>query len=277
LVQKLKVFFDNFRKNRWVYNVESPRRIYLAPLRVSGLFSTYFRGFASKFILMSATIGDSAEFVSELGLEEDQTSCIEVESDFDPAASPIVYIPVGKMSMANIEQTLPKVAAAVDSILKTHKKEKGIIHSVTYRIADYIYRNTTESSKKRMLYSRAEVWRKSNHDVYLDHCSTDEPTVLLSPSMHEGISLDGDLSRFQIIAKLPFLSLDNFRTSVKARISGKWYLHKMAVNLMQASGRSTRSKDDYSITYVLDQSFKYFFRRMEYDVPDWFALRVQMK
>jgi Rad3-related DNA helicase len=83
------------------------------------------------------------------------------------------------------------------------------------------------------------------------------------------------MARFQIIVKLPFLSLADARIKKKAEMFPDWYLMQMWVEVMQASGRATRNEDDYSTTYILDASFEYFYDKAKKSLPGWFKERLQ--
>jgi Rad3-related DNA helicase len=114
----------------------------------------------------------------------------------------------------------------------------------------------------------------NNQDLMKMHASTSKPTVLISPSMHTGVDLYDDLSRFQIIVKLPFLSLGDGRIKIKSDLDGDWYINQMFLTVLQSSGRSIRSENDWAETYILDASFKYFFDRYKKNLPKWFKDRV---
>ncbi len=96
---------------------------------------------------------------------------------------------------------------------------------------------------------------KDNREERLDEFkNSPEPKVLVSPSMNEGVDLPGDLCRFQIIYKLPYISLDE---RVRLRTYAyedhdKWYLYKMLTKLIQTYGRGIRFEEDYCKTYILD-------------------------
>ena len=103
------------------------------------------------------------------------------------------------MSAAEIDNTLPKLAKAVKSILEQHKNEKGIIHAHSYKIAHYLRRSIKSS--------RILIHDSSNRDEILrKHVNSKKPTVLLSPSMTEGVDLSDEASRFQVICKVPYPS-----------------------------------------------------------------------
>ncbi len=52
----------------------------------------------------------------------------------------------------------------------------------------------------------------------------------------------------------------------------KWYIWQIALRLVQACGRSIRSKHDWAITYVLDSNFDGFVRGGK-SLVGWTTLR----
>jgi Rad3-related DNA helicase len=92
----------------------------------------------------------------------------------------------------------------------------------------------------------------SNEYIIKQHEESEEDTILVSPSLDTGISLDDDLGRFQIIVKAPFLPLGSKRVKKIFDTNKKYYGMKMLDTLVQMCGRCTRSKDDYSSTYIVD-------------------------
>jgi Rad3-related DNA helicase len=115
--------------------------------------------------------------------------------------------------------------------------------------------------------------RKHNIELVDIHANGNN-TVLLSPSMQEGVDLYDELARFQIILKMPWTSLEDFRTSVKSEFEPDWYSNLMWNDIMQSSGRATRHADDYSTTYILDASFVWFYDKWKHRLPVWFKKRI---
>src|SRR5215831_1450918 len=66
------------------------------------------------------------------------------------------------------------------------------------------------------------------------------------------------LSRFQVITKVPYPSLGDSWIDEKRKRSEQWYSWQTGLRLVQAYGRSVRSKDDWAATYVLDSAFGNF-------------------
>jgi len=85
--------------------------------------------------------------------------------------------------------------------------------------------------------------------------------VLLSPSMTEGVDLMGDLSRFQILCKVPFPYLGDKLVRKKMNKWKWWYDLQTAKTVIQSVGRSVRSETDTAVTYILDGSWENFFAK----------------
>ncbi len=83
--------------------------------------------------------------------------------------------------------------------------------------------------------------------------------VFVSPSSIRGVDLPDDLCRFIIIAKAPFQSLADKLVSARVYGSGLgafWYRAICAQDIVQASGRGVRHKEDYCTTYLLDKQME---------------------
>lgn len=288
VLMPLKMFnedYDTFGLgviDRWVidYNSET-KEVYIAPLYAGQVFKYIMEPRAEKFVFMSATIGDKTEFCKELGIPLEQTLFVETDTPFPAEKSLIKAIPLLKMGRADIENTMEHIGEVVDQVLMTHEGEKGIIHCSTYKIQERIYCDVEPENRERLLcrdmkvLSEGSKVRLNNEKLLNLHMMSKDNTVLLSPSMNEGVSLDDDLSRFQVITKMPWLSLGNPRIKKKTSLNGDWYANHMWNTIMQAAGRSTRSETDESVTYILDSSFKYFFEQWKNRLPKWFTTRIR--
>jgi len=100
--------------------------------------------------------------------------------------------------------------------------------------------------------------------------SSKKPTVLLSPSMTEGVDLKGDASRFQVICKIPYPSLGDKIVRKRMNKWKWWYPLQTSKTIIQAIGRSVRSSDDFAVTYILDSDWERFFSRNENMFPQSF-------
>lgn len=224
---------------------------------------------ASKVLLTSATVLDFRTFMRNLGIADSDAECIAVDSDFPVENRPIFFRPVGDMRYQDIDETLPKMVVAVEQLIRKHATKKGIVHTNSYKINRFMvnYLMATDQSHRIITHDNAKGAREA---AIARHLASPEPTVLISPSMTEGLDLKEDLSRFCIICKVPYPALDPY---VRARMQRdpEWYQWQTSLKLVQATGRSVRSKTDKAITYILDAGFAKFIRANNRKMPQYWV------
>lgn len=268
-VSKLSHFVEKYDAETWLYEFESsPRdgkgsRFYFKPIDVSSYAESLLFRLGSKVLLMSATILNHDAFRESLGISPENSSCIRVSSPFPTENRPIIYAPVGYMSKAHIDKTLPNLIEAIKSIIQEHKGEKGIIHTHSYYIANRI--------KNSIRSSRLLIHDSNTRDKILDkHTKSKSPTVLISPSMTEGVDLKGEISRFQIVCKVPYPFLGDKLVRKRMNRWEWWYPLQTAKTVVQSVGRSVRSKDDHAVTYILDSNWSGFYAKNKSYFPEDF-------
>lgn len=253
---------DNFLKlwsdDNWVLNIIEPesarvlRKFEFKPVDVGPYSDEMLFKYGKNIIMLSATIVNKDVFCETLGINKNDVAFLSIDSPFPIDNRPIYYTPVGNMSQASIEQTLPKMVEMIKLIIEQHKKDKGIIHAHTFRIADYIRKNI---KSKRLL-----VHDNLNRDEMIKkHMESSTPTILVSPSLSEGIDLKDDLSRFQILCKLPYPYLGDKLVKKRMTKNTLWYPFQTAKTIVQGVGRSIRNESDYANTYILDGNWDKFF------------------
>jgi ATP-dependent DNA helicase DinG len=254
------------------YHVE---RVELKPLNVAPYCQPVFEK-GSKNLIMSATILNDKAFCRSVGLNHDEAKFVHVGSDFPLENRPIYPLNIEYLNYGNLHsvETMSKISRAVDNLMSTHKNDKGIIHTTSYDQLAFIQNNISKENARRLLVTDPEIQRD---EVILQHTSTSKPTVLISPSLHTGLDLKDELSRFQIIAKVPYPNKSDRWTDAKRKADEEWYYWQTALRLVQAYGRSVRSKEDWAKTYVLDSAFGYFIRKNRTVLPTWFVQAVKGK
>lgn len=216
-------------------------------------------------VMMSATIVDHKKEMEALGIKE--YAYIDVESSFDPNKSPIYCLPHYPLSYKTKKQNLPKILDYVEKIVEHHSGEKGIIHTHSFDITQAI---------KNRLFGKRFLYREEgtkNEEIVIQHSIRKDDTVLISPSLTMGLDLKGDLGKWQIIIKLPYPSLANKRIKKFFNEYPNWYQRQMLKQLVQASGRCTRSKLDESVTYILDGNIIYTLQNNKRNLPSHFLDR----
>jgi|TARA_R110000824_G_scaffold60050_6_gene160871 ATP-dependent DNA helicase DinG len=253
--QKVLTFIALYDKDNWVMTEipaeeKSSRKVEFKPIDISPYAEDYMFKMGQYVLLMSATIVDIDKFSKMSGVEKYES--LRLPCPFPLENRPILYSGIGKMSANEINSTLPRLTTAVKEILKEHKNEKGIIHCHSYKIAWHL--------KKNIRNSRLLIHDSTNRDEILrKHTKSREPTVILSPSMTEGVDLKEDLSRFQVICKVPFPYLGDKLVRKKMNKWSWWYDLQTAKTVIQAAGRSVRSETDTAVTYILDASWERFY------------------
>ncbi len=104
---------------------------------------------------------------------------------------------------------------------------------------------------------------------------SDEPTVLVSPSMCYGVDLKDELGRFQVIMKLPYIPWNDKRAQCIRETDEKWYTLQMLSSLIQACGRTTRGEVDHSTTYIMDSNFLRIRELFYTELPVYFRKRCE--
>lgn len=237
------------------------------PVRVASFAEPLLFGFAERTLMLSATILDPPTYLRSLGITTDQAAIIQVESDFPPENRPIVVRPAARLTRHHLEQDLPKLAQQVSELLKQHPDDKGLIHAHSYKIASYLYKALPKAQRERVVLH----WDSNGRDEALEkHIASPYPTVLLTPSMTEGIDLYDELSRWQVICKIPYPYLGDPQVARRKDLDPAWYDWRTCLTVVQAYGRSVRSRDDFAVTYVLDADFPAFVKRQQRRLPGWF-------
>lgn len=242
------------------------KKIKFTPLKVDKL-SKYLFDNADHVVLLSATIIDPASFCRTLGIID--YNYIEVESKFDPSKSPIYILAKQRINFQNLKSLLPTICKQIEGILEEHSLHKGIIHTHTQYIADYIRENVKSD---RLLCREAGV---KNEDILDQHMNSKKPTVLVSPSMTYGVDLKGDLANFQILLKAPWLPTKESRIEKMMKLDTSWYANKMLCTLVQACGRGVRGESDECPTYILDGGIFDAIAKNKRKLPKYFLDRLQ--
>ena len=251
-------------------------RVELKPLDVSTYCKSLFEK-CSKILIMSATILNHNAFCRNVGLNADEVKFIQIPSDFPSEHRPIIPLNIIYLNYNNLQSSGVKLAIAktVDNLMTLHKNHKGIIHTTSYEQLNFIKEAISETNARRLLITDPEIQRD---EVIFEHTNNiTKPTVLISPSLHTGLDLKDELSRFQIITKVPYPNKSDRWTNAKRVVDSEWYYWQTALKLIQAYGRSVRSKDDWARTYILDSAFGYFVKKNKAILPSWFIQAIKGK
>jgi Rad3-related DNA helicase len=227
----------------------------------------------NKFALLSATILNKEAFCRQVGLNPANVALVDVGHTFPVENRPLYDVTQGKMTYEHRDETLPGIARTVVRLMQKHRGEKGIIHAHSYAIQERLADRLEEFG----VGDRIRTHDKENRDAQLEAWkATDGEEVFLSVKMEEALDLKGDLARWQVLCKAPFLNTSDSRVAHRLE-EGQWawYYRTALRTVIQACGRVVRSPDDYGATYLADSSLLQLFDRAESDTPPWFAEQVQ--
>lgn len=257
-LEKKFIFLKKYYNSGWIVDY-SKNLVSFKPLYVKSfsfmLFNHVYKH-DSKILLMSATT-NKLLLRKTLNIPDGDYEYIEMASTFSPKrrALHIEQIANMKYNGADNKINYEKITNRIDEIIEKHDGEKGLIHTVSSDIAKYIYEH---SFFRDIMIEAKGSNRINNLNKFIDG---DVHRILLSPSFERGVNLPYDLCRFQVITKIPYLSIGDLQTRIKAGKDKEWYLMETVNRLIQAYGRGMRSEDDFCTTYLLDSRFPKFINR----------------
>lgn len=250
--------------DNWVLD-DGPKRTELKPLSVSGIMHRLLWSWGGTVVVSSATMPDG--LFSDIGIPPSQVERIEVPSTFPVENRPVVVgRDVGKMTEDDRDKTIPKMADAIADIAGEHAGDKGIVHCRSYEIMQSLVDECPLPSKDVVVQDR------DDREGSLESWRAGDSQVFFSVSMDEGIDLEYDQCRFQVLAKALYKHMGD--TRVRRRVFGDdawpWYQRQAAIQIQQAYGRGVRARDDECTFYVLDTSAVELIERNEHMFEGWF-------
>jgi len=227
----------------------------------------------NKFALLSATILNKDAFCRKMGLSSSDVAMVKVPHTFPVENRPLYDVTQGKMTLQEREETLPKIARIIVRIMQKHSDSKGLIHCHSYdiqeklasKLSEYGVSNRVRTHEKEDRDAKLAEWKASNGN-----------DIFLSVKMEEALDLSGDLARWQVICKAPYLNAGD--SAVEARLEDgrwNWYYRNALETVIQACGRIIRTPEDYGATYLADSSLLDVFESAEHDMPPWFEAQVE--
>ena len=204
-------------------------------------------------VMTSATIGSKSTICENFGTNN--IEFINIPSTFDFNNCPVYVNPRNKLNYANKTKSLPNILKQVEQILDGYNSVHGIIQTGNYEVMNYVINNIKEKYKKRLLYYNNTTEKREILEIFKNNTNS----VLIGPSLFEGIDLPDDLCRFIIIMKVPYPCLGDELVQRKIELFPTWYNSQTSNYIIQGIGRGVRNKTDWSHTYILDGCFSYLY------------------
>jgi Rad3-related DNA helicase len=238
--------------------IPANKEITVKPIFVKEMFKELENSMFQLF--MSATC-DKETICDTLSINPNEVEFIKLPSEFSVKNKKIVFCNIAKLNFTTLKDELVrnKISNSCKKIVIEHLKdnENGIILTPSFAVSEFIIKSLNEIDNLRIFYHK----RGEKISLIIDkYKKCKDPKILISPSIFEGLSLDGDLSRFQIIVKTPYASLGEKRIKYIAEKYKNIYSIQTIAKMIQGAGRSVRTQDDWAVTYFLDNTSSWLWK-----------------
>lgn len=224
------------------------------------IYRNFFK-ICNRVILMSGTC---FPFMwKELGFKE-EVDFIDLPSPIEKERRLIFSLNSINLSVKEKDDSsISKLANQIRNISENyHPKENGVVllpYNLAQEVKEYLpekhFIHMDKSTKKTKINKFKE---------------SEEYYVGIFSGSYEGLSLNGSMSRFTIIPKVPFPNLLDKVVRLRKEDSEFNYALETITTIIQAAGRSTRAENDFSYTYILDTNFMRLYGRVRASIPKYF-------
>lgn len=255
----MKYIEFNQSKYEFVVDIKNDS-LAIQPIFVNDMFKKFNRSKYSLF--MSATI-DKKFIQTTLNIDNDKISFIKTPPVFDPSHKKIYFLNHDSYNYKKLKDKnkLNEINMLTSEILKNHEHEKGVILTPSFNLNENISNHIKFYNRKLKMFEQKRGEHLSSKLIEFKDYKL--PSVLISPSIFEGVDMADDHSKFQIMVKAPYQSLASER--IKHIMNKYPDIYKIMTihKIIQGFGRSTRNDKDKSVTYCLDYNIYRLFN--DYD------------
>lgn len=240
---------DSFNNNLPIFTFYCVKEDYLC--------SQYLLNNAQNKVLTSATVGNITSFMQNIGIDmtrilyPNYVMYTPMPNIFDFSQSPIYYLPNYKMNYNEKKTSFPILQDIIYKICSMYPDAHGMINTGSYANSTEILENAKPDLRKRLVTYDSAKSKKMNIDKF----KAKNNTILMGPSLVEGVDLPGDLCRFIIIVKLPYPNISSPMTKAKTNLFPLWYTSTTSNTMIQNIGRGVRFQGDWCHTYIIDGCF----------------------
>lgn len=272
-------FIDDIQINNynWVADYEEikstgNRRVILRPVFISNFSEDVLFKKGKQILLMSATVLNVDIITKSLGIKRSDVAAYRMRSRFPVSNRPIYLETYGKFTGGKdgMRTWGPQLVKGVNKLVRQYEGKRGIIHTHNFAIQELLKTQCADDVVSRFLFQQDFT----NKKMMLEEHSQRTDSIIVAPAMHEGVDLHGDLSRFQLICKVPYPNhFDNKQLAKRVEIDRNYQTYMVSLKLSQSYGRSVRSETDYADTYILDESIHKFVKDASNInmLPIWFT------
>ena len=250
----------------WVCERPDPAHVKLSAVWPVEHAEKYLYRGVPQVVHMSATL--RPKLLELMGIPEANYVFREWPHTFPWAVRPVYWIPtIAAVEARAKREDWETWLDRIDQIIARGQDSLGILHTVSYRRAEWL--------------GQRSRWR----DIFLTHNSRNTqrvveqfklaqpPAVLVSPAIISGWDIPG--ARYQIIAKVPFQDTRDELSQRRKAIDPELAMAFMAQDIVQQSGRITRgpSWEERGVTFHIDNSIRWVMAKYRPFFPAWY--RVQ--
>lgn len=264
--------------NGWVFEYEKDERTEITKAIIKPIFAhraanEFLFSHADCVVFLSATILNARTFAENLGIPEGQYRATRVPSTFPIKNRPIVIDYAGKFvgGKSKMDNWIKIMAKKVEEICQRYATQRGIIHTHSFGIQKALMENLPSRVTNRLIQ---QFDYDTKTEMLAAHAKKPN-SIIIAPAMHEGVDLKDDLSRFQILCKVPYANFyENKQLEARMEIDRKYYDFITILKIVQSVGRSVRSATDWADTFIIDEAFERIYRSNQASFPQWFKEAV---
>ncbi|GAI38701.1 unnamed protein product, partial [marine sediment metagenome] len=180
---KILFFGNEVDESTWIFNYKEEKEQWqcsFKPILISKYATKYLWSHVDSVLGMSGTIFMPKVVASDIGLTDWEYSSLN--SPFPIENRQIFYYPIANLTKKTMDDELPKLLQGVSNIINKYPNGKVLIHTVSYKIRDYLLENLP---KDRLI-----THSKEDRTIRLEEFkNSDKPLVMLSPSFDRGVDL----------------------------------------------------------------------------------------
>ncbi|MDI1495577.1 MAG: DNA Helicase [Cenarchaeum symbiont of Oopsacas minuta] len=241
------------------------KRVSVKPVAISKYVESFIRSPYQFF--MSATISKKT-FCANIGINPEEVAIVDVKrSPFKAENRKVEFCNTRWLSYKSGLEDEIAVIQKIDRIMSDNARYKGLVLTSSKNRCYQILNNLSEENSKRIIICHSKNPGGKTQDELLEKHAESKDSVLLSSSLWEGVDLKDDLSRFQIIAKVPYPNSTENWVKKKMKLFPFWYRTIAMTKLLQGIGRSVRNSQDWAKTYMLDSNIEHILLHNKQLVP----------
>jgi Rad3-related DNA helicase len=173
----------------------------------------------------------------------------------------------------DMDKKRAKMGGCIASVMNEYPGKRGLILCNSFKevefYEEYLIENYPECGERLTVHRRGD-----NPETLMEEHSFRFDSVLISPSLWEGLDLKGDLGEFLAMAKVPYPDFNDPVIQGLKDLDKNRYFEDTVMKIRQGVGRVIRSVDDEADIHILDGAFRQIYKYNGKLFPEDFKERV---